>query len=150
MYPLARTADLIVEELSSETIVYDQKRRRAHCLNKTAGLIWQHCDGKTSLPSIARQLSQATGLPVDEEIVALGLRELSSRGLLAAKPVRMDARSRRQWIGRLAVAGSAAIALLPAITSIVAPTPAMAQSGDAHGSEGKGKGKGKGKSKLAF
>ena len=130
MYPRARTMELIIEELPSETIVYDTRRHRAHCLNKTAGFIWRQCDGQTSVEQMAKRLSQSTGMPPDEDIVLLGLRSLSNRGLIAAKPEAAKPHSRRELMGRLAVLGGAAAGLLPAVTSIVAPTPAMAQSGD--------------------
>ena len=45
--PAARTSGLVVRELAEETLVYDEERHRAHCLNRTAALVWRHCDGKT-------------------------------------------------------------------------------------------------------
>ena len=144
MHPVARTTELIVEALPTETIVYDTTNHRVHCLNETASLIWQHCDGQTSVEQIANRLSRRLRAPADEDVVRLGLHELNDRGLLAGDPGETTTESRRELSRRLALVGGAFVALLPVITSMVAPTPAMAKSGDTEGN-GKGKGKGKGK-----
>jgi hypothetical protein len=142
--PLARTKELIIEALPSETIVYDTINHRVHCLNETASLIWQHCDGQTSVEQIANRASQRLRAPADEDVVRLGLRELNDRGLLVSEPGDAPTVSRREVGKRLAVFGGAFVALLPVITSIVAPTPAMAASqGDSHGN-GNGNGNGEG------
>ena len=47
--PLARRERLLVEELPDEVLVYDLDREKAHCLNRTAALIWNHCDGRTTV-----------------------------------------------------------------------------------------------------
>ena len=57
MYPIARTTDLTIEALPSETVVYDTTNHRVHCLNEMAGLIWRHCDANSSVEQIAGRLS---------------------------------------------------------------------------------------------
>ncbi|HEY0004483.1 MAG TPA: hypothetical protein VGB17_06700, partial [Pyrinomonadaceae bacterium] len=52
-WPLARKEGLVVRELADELLVYDTRRDRAHCLNKTASLVWQRCDGLTSTSEMA-------------------------------------------------------------------------------------------------
>jgi Coenzyme PQQ synthesis protein D (PqqD) len=136
MYPLAKATGLIIEELPSETIVYDTKRHRAHCLNQTASLIWRHCDGRTSVAQLAELLFQTLGMPADPEIVRVGLRRLSDCRLLVSESADTNTVSRRELTKRLSVLGGAFIGLAPAITSIVAPTPAMAWSGDHYGNGG--------------
>ena len=143
MYPLVKATELIIEEFPSETIVYDTKRHRAHCLNQTASLIMQHCDGQTSIEEIAKLVSRTLGAPADADIVRLGLRELSDCNLLVGQSADPNVISRRELTKRLSVIGGAFIALVPAITSIVAPTPAMAKSHDCYGG-GKGHGRGGG------
>lgn len=148
MYPIARTTDLTIEALPSETVVYDTTNHRVHCLNEMAGLIWRHCDGKSSVEQIAGRLSEDLKLPVDLDVVKLGLQELSKRHLLVPDPEgpELPPISRRDLGRRLALAGGTLVTtLMPAITSIVAPTPAMAESGDSGGGKGKKKGKEKGK-----
>ena len=40
LMPRARQDELVVEELQDETLVYDLKRHKARCLNRTAALVW--------------------------------------------------------------------------------------------------------------
>ncbi len=130
--PLARKTDLTIEQLPSETVVYDHKRHRVHCLNHSTSFIWACCDGRTTIEDMAARLPES-GLPPDPDIVRHALKALERARLLASRPAALDATlpSRRMLVRRLgAAAGS--VALLPVITSIIAPTPAMAQSGDSH------------------
>lgn len=127
MHPAARSKDLLVEPMLDETIVYDLEAHRSHCLNRTAKAVWGYCDGKTPVESMPDRLHDDLGLPGDPALICDALRQLSEAGLLQ-QPFDMTpappASSRRQLCRRLAVAAAA----LPLITSIVAPTPAMAQS----------------------
>src|SRR5262245_32635184 len=100
---LARHEDLVVQELPDEVLVYDLKQHKAHCLNKTASFIWQHCDGQTSVPEIAGLLKQESGSPVNEEVVWYAIDKLGKADLLTEKftsPVQ-DGLSRRRMIRRL-------------------------------------------------
>lgn len=124
----ARSDDLIVKELGRELAIYDEREHRAHELNAAAASVWRHCDGEKSVPDIAAAMAAESGLPADEEIVELALDQLSRGGLLEEPWRRMQApASRRQVIRRLGLVGATAL-LLPAVTTIVAPTRAMAQS----------------------
>lgn len=128
--PVARKTDLTVEDLPSETVVYDHKRHRIHCLNRSTSFIWQRCDGRTKIEDIAAHLPEA-GLPADLDIVRRALKVLDRAHLMDKSPASLqsDLPSRRQLVQRLGLASSAA-ALLPAVASAIAPTPAMAKSGD--------------------
>jgi len=88
--PHARTEKLVVQELSDETLVYDLDSHKAHCLNKTASLVWQHCDGKTSVTELTRILSRGSNLPRDEQIVELALQQLDKAKLLEKSDVSKD------------------------------------------------------------
>ena len=44
-----REDGLIVREVDGETLVYDRRRHKAHCLNRAAALVWRQCDGTTSV-----------------------------------------------------------------------------------------------------
>ena len=129
MHPRARARDLLIQELPEETLVYDQVRHRAHCLNRTAALVWRRCDGRTSVAELAQVLAREAQLPPDGEAVWAVLHDLSRAHLLEERiiPPEGAPRSRREALQRLgAVAGLAV--LLPAVQSIVAPTAAQAAS----------------------
>lgn len=125
--PEARKEGLIVHTLSDEVLVYDLDRHKAHCLNKTAALVWSRCDGKTSVAELAQELGDEVGAPVDEQLVWLAINELGRTRLLQNETTpssRGAARlTRRELIKR---AGIGAAIALPIVTSIIAPTPAQA------------------------
>ena len=124
--PKARHEGLVVQELADEVLVYDNERFKAHCLNQTAALVWQHCDGKTSTKDIALALEKASGSSVSEEVVWLALSQLGKSHLLTERLVRPAGRagiSRREVIRRVGIAAAVG---LPVVTSIVAPKAAQA------------------------
>lgn len=146
MYPIAKTG-LIVEELAVETIVYDPETHQAHCLNKTVGFIWKQCDGKTSAAQMAEQLPGQAGLPADPDIVRLALCELSRAELLTGDSIGelvQTLPSRRELVRRLALLGTSAAALLPAVSSVVAATPSSTRSDPRTNDPGQGSGNGNG------
>jgi hypothetical protein len=116
MYPAARTQKLTIQELTDETLVFDHETGKAHCLNRTAALVWNHCDGQTSPAELSRRLGVA------EAAVELALEQLQRRGLLDSSVLPMSP-GRRDALRKLV----AAAALLPAIMTITAPA-AMAQT----------------------
>ena len=135
LLPLARTTGLVVQELADETLIYDEERHKAHCLNQMAALVWKRCDGKTTVARMGRLLGNESHLPVGEELVFVALRQLE-KALLLASPVpdmseEAMALSRRQAMKRI---GLFAAVVLPLVTTILAPTPA--QAGSVRGSGG--------------
>ena len=137
--PLARTKQIVTKEIDGELLIYDGATDEAHCLNSSAAAIWKLCDGRTSAKEMAHLASRAEGIPVDEIVIHSALRQLSARALLAqgeevrSQPVNI---SRRDLARRLGVA----VALLPIITSISAPTALAAVScaGPCSGGPGRG------------
>jgi hypothetical protein len=125
MYPKARTHGLISEQLGGETIVFDGERQKAHSLNRSASIVWRHSNGERSVAELATVLGTELGIEADESLVELALDELTGANLLEAAP---NGVTRRDAVRRMSFAGAAAVAL-PAVLSIVAPTPAMAASG---------------------
>jgi hypothetical protein len=126
LIPEARKEGLVVQELSGEVLVYDRERNKAHCLNSTAALVWEYCDGKTSVAQIARAIEGEIKAPVDEDVIWLGVEQLSKTHLLqegAKLPEHKSGLSRREVMKRI---GLAAAVALPVVTSIVAPTAAQA------------------------
>lgn len=119
LMPEARSEGLVVQELSGEMLVYDRRRHKAHCLNQTAALVWKHCDGKTTVEQTARALERESKAPVSEDVVWLGVEQLSKTHLLRdGAPRHKSGLTRREVLRR---AGLAAVIALPVVTSIVAP-----------------------------
>ena len=106
-------------------LVYDVERHRAHCLNQAAALVFNHADGRTSMSELARALRRELGAPADEKWVLLAVDRLERARLMevSAGSGSRARFSRRELMRR---AGLAAAALLPVVTSLVAPTPAEA------------------------
>jgi hypothetical protein len=117
--PKARTNDLVIRELDDETLVYDMERDEAHCLNRTAAFVWQHCDGKTTALQAARSLRNELDVSVDADLVWLAVKQLQKFHLVDGER-KSPAVSRRDLVLKYAPAALA----LPVIMSIVAPTPA--------------------------
>jgi hypothetical protein len=125
--PLARTEDLVVQELPDEVLVYDLRSNKAHCLNKPSALIWNHCDGGTTPWEIAALLGQESGEPMTEDAVWFALNKLSKADLLQEPimlPHEMAGMSRRSAIRKLGIGAL----MVPAVMTIVAPTAMAATS----------------------
>ena len=116
MKPTARSSDLLIEELDEEVVIYDQRTSLVHHLDERARRIWIACDGHRSANQIARDAG------CDQATIELTLDRLHDAGLLLGPP-RSRLRSRRQILRT-----GAALAVLPAVATVTAPTPAMAQS----------------------
>jgi hypothetical protein len=119
---------LSVQPVGEETLVYDELRHKAFCLNRSSAAIWRLANGERSVDAMRVLASAELGMEVGEEFVWFAVEQLRSDGLIepartpaAAKPV-----SRRAMLQRLGAGGAM---LLPAIASIVAPTAAQAYSG---------------------
>lgn len=117
----ARTADLIVEHLGDETLVFDRRDDTAHCLSTVAAQIWERCDGETTARQLVEMLT-AAGEPDAELLVERALADLTERGLLVE-----DGVSRRSAIARMAKVGAGALSV-PLVLSVAAPTAAWAGS----------------------
>jgi hypothetical protein len=121
-----RKQGLIIDELPDEVLIYDLERDKAHCLNRTAALIWRCCDGQTAVPEIARRLKVELDAPFNEELVWLALEQLEKQHLLdnaVAIPAEFSRLSRRRMIRNLGLAAAVAV---PLVTSIVAPSAVQA------------------------
>lgn len=125
--PRAKTKELLVQEAGEELLVYNLGSDKAICLNHTAALVWQACDGESDVSQIAKKLEKELDSPVDEDVVWLALDQLGKEDLLLGNglPGRFDGLSRREVFKKI---GLAATVALPVISSIVAPTAAHAQT----------------------
>lgn len=132
-YPLSRQNDIVVQELNSEILIYDLKANKAYCLNEASSLVWQACDGKSSVSEIGKQLSEKLKSPISEEFVFYTLENLKENDLLThgmRTPAALEGLSRREVIRRI---GFGSLAALPLVISLVAPTAANAASGEVVG-----------------
>jgi hypothetical protein len=126
--PKARREGILVQELSEEILVYDLENHKAHCLNKTAAAVWEHCDGKNSVQDIALALANDLNAKADEAMVWYALDQLGKARLLEKRISQTEAKprmSRRELVKR---AGIAAMIAVPVVTSILAPK-ALASAG---------------------
>ena len=117
MNPLARKGNFFSENLPEEVVVYDRTNNKVHCLNKTAAAIWENCDGTRTVDDLAQIVEAKLGAPPDRQLVLLALEELEKADLMESGSVMVpDAglTSRREAVGRIAVAGSALVATIVA------------------------------------
>ena len=128
MLPKARRENLTVRELPDETLVYDLERHKAHCLNPTAGLVWRHCDGQTTLPQLTAMVRKQLKIGKAEAVVRLALEQLSRRNLLEQPlmPLADAARiSRRRVLKKLALAA----VVLPLVMTVSGSSSGVNASG---------------------
>lgn len=126
MYP-RRVETVHLEKLDDELCIYDWERMKVHALNPTAALVWTLCDGQTSPQQMAGKLQTELNTAHAEELVWLSLKRLEQAYLLEGKDIAVSGHkgiTRRQMLKQLGVAA----ALLPMVSSIVAPGPVSAQS----------------------
>ena len=122
--PRARRSRLVVRKLDDEVLVYDLERQEAHCLNPSAAAIWKACDGRRTVAEIAARAGESLGESIGNEAVWFGIQELAKRGLIGGEvgSKRGGGISRRN----LVKLGLTTAALIPLVTSIVAPEAADA------------------------
>jgi hypothetical protein len=125
--PRARTRGLVVERLADETLVYDLRRHRAHCLNPAATLVWQCCDGRTTVAATAARLERELDVWANAALVWSGVDQLARARLLTSRPAPVAGPSRRELVRTLGL-GAAVAVLLPLVESIRSPAAAQAAS----------------------
>lgn len=109
--------NLLVQELKDEVLLYDQTTSKSYCLNETAKIVFDACDGKKDFSNL--------NLPAD--IIYLSLDELKKHNLIQSDYVSpFGGMNRREVIKRV---GLASMIALPVISSLVAPSAVQAASG---------------------
>ncbi|MBA2334355.1 MAG: PqqD family protein [Blastocatellia bacterium] len=123
-FPVARRNGLVVQEVPDEVLVYDLDSNKAHCLNKTAALVWKSCNGSNTISDISKLVESEAGGSVSGDIVWLAIDQLSENGLLETQiNSKFAGQSRREVIKKIGLASMVAI---PVIASLVAPQNALA------------------------
>ncbi len=128
MLPIARKNDLVVQEMGNEVLIYDLKTDKAICLNETSALVWQNCDGKTTVNEIAKTLEKKLGKSINEDLVWFALTQLGKENLITEEADfsnKFAGLTRREIIKRVGITTAVA---LPIVTGLVAPVAAQAVS----------------------
>jgi hypothetical protein len=115
---------MVISEVETDLLIYDRRRHRAHCLNQTAAFVWRHCDGQTTVEQLSALLRDELEAAADDQTVWLALTQLDKARLLqspVSAPDEVAAFSRRELLRRAGLA-AAGVALVPVVSSIVAPT----------------------------
>jgi hypothetical protein len=58
-----------LEEIGDELVIYDLQRHRAHQLNRTAALVWQHCDGQKTVAELTKIVQNELDPAITEALV---------------------------------------------------------------------------------
>ncbi|HRH44093.1 MAG TPA: PqqD family protein [Pyrinomonadaceae bacterium] len=127
-YPLSRKDNIVVQEAGDEVLLYDLNDNKAFCLNETSAVVWELCDGKSSVAEINQKLSKKLNIKTDDNLVWLALDQLKKEKLLSnAEEVKIDFNglSRRDAIRKV---GFASLVALPVIMAITSPVAAVTQS----------------------
>jgi hypothetical protein len=72
--PRRRDDQIVERSIDDSILIYDLKHQRAHVLNQTAGVIWQHCTGVLEITDIAEQVVQI--FPASLDIVERDVAEI--------------------------------------------------------------------------
>jgi hypothetical protein len=125
--PLARTEDILSEEVSGECVLYDRRRKKAHNLNSTLTWIWQKCDGQSSIEEISAAFEQQFVVTNGLSTVLNGLKQLEACNLLESPIDVAEFAPATVPLSRRSVVAAGSV-LFPALVSVLAPTPAAAKS----------------------
>jgi hypothetical protein len=130
--PKARKQNFLVESLDDEILLYDVQTNEATCLNASAVLIWELCDGQRTIGKIRDEVGNPE---LTERHVADILDQLREQNLLendatVSEDVTVSeseaeaASSRRSFLGHAA----AASLVLPVVMSMRVPAAAQSLS----------------------
>jgi hypothetical protein len=120
--PPARTNNIVMQDLGKEILLYDLTTSKVFCLNQTVSVVFRSCDGITDFAEF-----KSLNKDFSDELVFLTLDLLDKNNLLGDEnfQVSFGHLSRREVVKKI---GLASLVTLPIISSIVAPTSAMAAS----------------------
>lgn len=124
----ARSERLVERRVGDEIVVYDLDSDKAHLLNPVTATVWSSAAAGATVDEVCAAVRAGHGADLPLDVCWAAIEQLTEAGLLSSAPeapVVGGGMSRRQLLKR---AGVAAI-VLPTITTILAPTPAAAQTG---------------------
>lgn len=109
-----------MQQLGTETLVYDLTTHKMYNLNETSAKVFNNCDGKTSFDELKSKYK------FTDDLIYLALDELKRNNLIENDyPSPFAGMNRREVIRRV---GVASLVALPAISFLVAPMATNAQS----------------------
>ena len=116
--PSARTAELLVQHVESETVVFDERTKTAHALRPLAAAVFMYADGDKTIEEIAELASYRLATEVSDAEVGEAVAQLEESGLLE-EPTGLLSQgiSRRTALKTFAAAGAGTML----VSSIVAP-----------------------------
>lgn len=114
--------DLLVTAVGEELLLYTQEHNEAICLNSTAALVFQACDGETARETVAERLAPGEA---GEALLDIALGDLAARGLIPQQ--KQSGMSRRHFLHKWGTVAAA----LPLVAAVATPLPAAAASVDA-------------------
>lgn len=123
-----RSDRLVERRVGDEIVVYDLDTDKAHLLNPVTATVWSSAKAGATVDEVCAAVQAEHGADLPLDVCWAAIEQLTEAGLLASAPEAPEVgegMSRRQLLKR---AGVAAI-VLPTITTILAPTPAAAQTG---------------------
>jgi hypothetical protein len=123
---ISRTADLIVEDVGEEALIYDTRSDVAHSLSATAAVVWRAARSGETLDGIS-ELLRARGIEGSEDTAVAVVAELQEKDLLESRNFDSPTISRRRALQRMAAVGAAAAAV-PFVVSATVPTAQAAGS----------------------
>ena len=118
--PKARSDQLLVQRTGKETLVYDERSHRAHCLDARATRVWELCDGGRTEGEIAQAYGEGDA---GQAVVTWTLGELEKSALLEG-----SADAARAALSRRVLMKTVGLAAIPVIMAITAPRARAAVS----------------------
>ncbi len=120
--PLAKTQDIVIQDLGKEILIYDLVIDKAFCLNETSSIVFRNCTGLISFEEFGSRFTDFS-----EDLIFLTLDMLNQHKLLQTENYKsvFEGTSRRQVIKKI---GLMSLVALPIVSAVVAPTSAMARS----------------------
>ena len=118
--PKARSDQLLVQRTGPETLVYDERTHRAHCLDARATRVWELCNGARTESEIAAVYGEGEA---GRAVVSWTLGELEKSALLEG-----SADVARAALNRRVLMKTVGLAAIPVIMAITAPRARAAVS----------------------
>ncbi len=117
-----KSSNINITRLPEELLVFDLEYKEVHCLNDDAGLVFDACDGESTIDEVSSKLKADRGRDDADTYVLGALAAFESKGLLEVESKKTG---RREFLARSGIGASAAALM---ITSVILPEPAQALS----------------------